>query len=205
LLLRWNGKKWARATIPRTAAGGVLAAVTATSASNAWAVGAANTLSGEKTLILHWNGKQWARVASPNPQGMTAEVTLNGVAATSASNAWAVGDYATGTGDKTLILHWNGRAWKQVPSPNPGLNRSVLGVTATSATNAWAAGTYNLPAGQKTLILHWNGRAWKQVPSPNPGTVNELTSVAAVSTSNIWAVGDFGSGGPNQVLIAHCC
>jgi len=205
LLLRWNGKKWARATIPSIAAGGVLAAVTATSASNAWAVGAAFTSIGEKTMILHWNGTKWARVASPNPQGKTAEVTLDGVAATSASNAWAVGDYATVSGDKSLILHWNGRAWKQVPSPNPGLFRSVLGIAATSAKNAWAMGTYNTHAGQKTLILHWNGRAWKQVPSPNPGTVNELTSVAAVSTSNIWAVGDFGSGGPNQVLIAHCC
>jgi hypothetical protein len=38
---------------------------------------------------------------------------LNGVAATSASNAWAVGDTGIGTTHpRTLILRWNGTAWK---------------------------------------------------------------------------------------------
>jgi hypothetical protein len=34
---------------------------------------------------------------------------LAGVAATSATNAWAVGGTAS---DHTLILRWNGKAWK---------------------------------------------------------------------------------------------
>jgi len=38
----------------------------------------------------------------------TASSVLSGVAATSASSAWAVGS----TGGKTLILRWNGTAWK---------------------------------------------------------------------------------------------
>lgn len=38
---------------------------------------------------------------------------LSAVAATSASNAWAVGNTTAGApGNKTLILHWNGTAWK---------------------------------------------------------------------------------------------
>jgi hypothetical protein len=56
--------------------------------------------------------------------------TLSGVAATSASNAWAVGG--------ALILHWNGKTWKRVPSPSSAAGLS--GVAATSATNAWAVG-----------------------------------------------------------------
>jgi hypothetical protein len=77
------------------------------------------------------------------------------VAATSASNAWAVG-YTRKTG-KTLILRWNGTAWQHVPSPTPGSLSQLLGVTVTSARNAWAAG-WDL----KGLILqHWNGAAWK--------------------------------------------
>ena len=48
---------------------------------------------------------------------------LVGVAATSASNTWAVGSYSVYQGDapvgKTLVMHWNGRAWTQVPSPSP--------------------------------------------------------------------------------------
>jgi hypothetical protein len=45
-------------------------------------------------------------VASPNPGG---GVFLNGVAAISAHNAWAVGSVVDNT---TLILHWNGTTWK---------------------------------------------------------------------------------------------
>ena len=41
------------------------------------------------------------------------------MAATSASNAWAVGGYGSILASKTLIVHWNGTAWKQVPSPTP--------------------------------------------------------------------------------------
>jgi len=38
---------------------------------------------------------------------------LFGVAATSASNAWAVGQAASLSGPtKTLILRWNGKTWK---------------------------------------------------------------------------------------------
>jgi hypothetical protein len=42
---------------------------------------------------------------------------LNAVAATSATDAWAVGNYSSGSASGTLILHWNGSAWTQVPSP----------------------------------------------------------------------------------------
>ena len=44
---------------------------------------------------------------------------------------------------RTLILHWNGKSWTQVPSPNPGgpsHGNLLFGVTATSARNAWAVG-----------------------------------------------------------------
>jgi hypothetical protein len=76
------------------------------------------------------------------------------VAATSARNAWAVGSVAF---NKTLIIRWNGTAWKHVPSPTYGQLSELLGVAATSAGNAWAVG-WDL----KGLILqHWNGTAWK--------------------------------------------
>lgn len=68
------------------------------------------------TLIEHWNGAAWKHVASPSP-GSTWN-TLFGVAADSASDAWAVGWYCASTcasgsaADDTLITHWNGTAWK---------------------------------------------------------------------------------------------
>jgi hypothetical protein len=56
-------------------------------------------------------------VPSPNPGGTRGVSVLNGVAAASAANAWAVGYYAPrGSPLRTLIVHWTGTAWKQVPS-----------------------------------------------------------------------------------------
>jgi len=41
--------------------------------------------------------------------GYKADGTLEAVAATSAANAWAVGDL--GQENTPLILHWNGTTW----------------------------------------------------------------------------------------------
>ena len=102
-----------------------------------------------------------APTGSSNSPSFTTAGLLSGVAATSPSNAWAVGSNGS---DKTLILHWNGTTWKQVPSPSRGAGAS-LGVAATSATTPgrWAAPPATEPG--ETLILHWNGAEWKQVPS----------------------------------------
>jgi hypothetical protein len=109
----WNGSGWRRVSSPSPGVrGSNLHGVTATSASNIWAVGWART----STLIEHWNGAAWKHVASPSP-GSTWN-TLFGVAADSASDAWAVGWYCASTcasgsaADDTLITHWNGTAWK---------------------------------------------------------------------------------------------
>ena len=162
-ILHWNGKTWKRVPAPSSAGG--LLGVAATSASNAWAVGGYSNspLSGhEKTLILHWNGKTWKQVPSPSPAAISG---LSGVAATSATNAWAVGGSVSGPSEisKTLILHWNGKTWKQVPSPNPSSDGiDLFAVAATSTRDSWAVGGYGQNfTPHKALILHWNGTAWK--------------------------------------------
>jgi len=82
------------------------------------------------------------------------------VAATSASDAWAVG---TAGSNRTLIERWNGTAWKRVPSPSPDATDRLSAVAATSARNAWAVGdTSKINHGSsETLILRWNGTSWK--------------------------------------------
>lgn len=158
-----------------------------------------------KTLILRWNGTKWVQTPSPNPSGPVIEMILDGAAATSVSNAWAVGDYSTGTIQQTIILRWNGTAWNLVPNPSPGQQPSLSGVAATSASDAWAVGGYLAGSAENTLLVHWNGSAWKMMIGPNPGSSSSLTGVAATSPSNVWAVGNFGNGGPSQVFAIHCC
>src|SRR5436305_126985 len=59
----------------------------------------------------------WSVVPSPNVGSSTN--VFQGVAAVSASDVWAVGDFVNSSGnDQTLTEHWNGHKWKVVPSPN---------------------------------------------------------------------------------------
>jgi len=94
------------------------------------------------------------------------------VAATSSTAAWALGQI---NDRRTLILHWNGTAWKQVPSPSNEPGAVLYSVAAISARDAWA------------VILHWNGATWKRVPIAS--TIS-LGGVAATSADNALAVGN---------------
>ncbi len=183
-----------------------LEGVTELSPCDAWAVGAEFSGTAEATLIEHWNGSGWTTVPSPNPG--TVSNLLVSVRAVSQTNIWAVGSYSDsnspGVGFLTLVLHWNGLAWKQVPSPNPGAQDNyLLGVRAVSAHDAWAVGYDSGSGGNKTLILRWNGTKWTQVPTPNPGFDNELSGVAATSSGDAWAVGSISIPGADQTLILH--
>ena len=75
----------------------------------------------------------------PDPGGSVNNNSLWGVAVLSPCNAWAVGDYDPG---QTLIAHWDGASWTQVPSPNPAIPSRLFGVHALSASNVWAVGEY---------------------------------------------------------------
>ncbi len=145
-----------------------------------------------RALTLHWNGTRWQALPSPSPPN----AELLGVAATSPSNVWAVGSSNAssdqdGSDSETLILHWSGKKWHQVASPQGTLS----GVAATSPTNAWAIGATD--QGQP-LILHWNGKKWQQTPGPSAGN---LSAVAATSPTNAWVVG--GTLSSNSTLVLH--
>jgi hypothetical protein len=193
------GGSWSAADQPPNPGGpsrpNILNGVAVLSASNAWAVGLYAGAVSDRTLTVHWNGTAWQVVPSLNPGGPNRENFLNGVAAVSAHDIWAVGSYDNGTADRTLIEHWNGTGWKVVPSPNlggPGNENILAGVVATSASNAWAVGKYSDGTAFQTLLEHWNGYTWKIVPSPNPGgqdVNNALSGLAAASGSDAWAVG----------------
>jgi hypothetical protein len=214
LAAHWNGRSWTRVATPNPPGGGLLNSVAATSASNAWAVGQAGPGPGipapAQPIIEHWNGRHWSLQHFAPPAG---DGLFTGVAALSASNAWAVGwtgDPNPGSGQKTLIEHWNGRTWTRVPTPNEGHSTLLHAVTAISSDNAWAVGFWVAADGtDRTLTLHWDGRHWTVVPSPTPGGDGVLQAVTASWTHNIWAAGyrngtRCGNGGPNcQTLIEH--
>jgi len=155
---------------------------------DAWTVGgiSASGNGPSRTLIEHWDGARWTQAPSQDPG--SAENTLLAVAATSATNAWAVGWYVpAGAGNadtRTLIEHWDGTSWTLAPQSASSIPGQLDDVSGTG----WAVGSQ--PAGGG-LIEHWNGRVWSVAPGPDLGAaiVANLTGVSATSPSNIWAVG----------------
>ena len=139
----------------------------------------------------------------PDPGGTGRNNVLSGVAVLSPCNAWAVGSFDP---EQTLIVHWDGASWTQVPSPDPGIATTLSGVSAVSASDVWAVGQYYNAGAFHTLIVHWDGTSWTQVTSPNaPGsTQDNLVAVRASSATNAWAVGSYNnSSNASQTLILH--
>jgi hypothetical protein len=123
-ILRWNGKKFTRATGVPDPAGPTsgqinqLEGATCSSPKNCWAVGFHSDSAGsDVNEALRWNGKKWSAVSTPNPAGAGGPMVLvlnflSAVRCISASNCWAVG-YAR-SADLTVkneILHWHGGKW----------------------------------------------------------------------------------------------
>ena len=152
----------------------------------------------------------WSVVASPN-HGADSDY-LNGVAAVSANNVWAVGGYVTNGGpnsvDRSLIEHWNGSQWSTVTSLNVGKgNNDLTGVAVVSANDIWSVGTTNLGPPHYTsqsLIEHWNGTKWSLVSSPPPGgSGGGLRSISVISANDIWAVGNYNDNSATSHTLAE--
>ena len=170
LVEHWDGRRWT--VVPSARVSGELDAVAAIAADDAWAVGWSEDV---PALIEHWDGRSWNRVAVPWP------ARLRGVAATSATDVWAVGSNDSGA----LVLHWDGTRWSRVARRQKA---SLEAVVALSATDVWAVGGQD---GDGLLALHWNGVRWRAFVKPGPGDAKSLDAVAAFSSRDVWAVGSY--------------
>jgi hypothetical protein len=101
---------------------------------------------------------------------------------------------ATGQCLVPYVLHWNGKTWSLITTPDPGAFGTALeGITALSASDIWAVGqtqsSANGPVG--TLTERFNGTSWSVVASPDPGEVgnDELFAVATPGGGQLDAVG----------------
>jgi len=151
--------------------------------------------------------RPWEVILVPTPD----ESGLQSVAAVNGRDVWAVGATSGAfPGIEGLIEHWNGTAWAQVPSPDPGLGTAhqtfLSGVAVASPTSVWAVGFHTGGRNrQRTLVEHWDGSAWTVVPTPNAnGLDNRLTGVVTVpSTGSVWAFGVHATptGGSRQLIL----
>jgi hypothetical protein len=191
LALHWNGTQWTRTAAPAVTNSVSVAAVSASSASDAWAVGK-NVIPGYNVgipLAVHWNGTAWSVAA--NAAGFT-QGTLTGVATLSASNAWAVGTIGRYT---QLVQHWDGTAWSvaSVPNPTPADPAAVTKLAAISARGAndvWAFGSFINGSGEAMYAQHWDGASWTSslIQQPTYGQPLRPAAIAAAGPNDVWAI-----------------
>ena len=187
-----------------------LQGVAAIPPANSLALAAGYTVKGGTAtgLIGIGNTAHWSTLYSG-----PADSYLFGVAATSPTNAWAVGYTVSGTSATPLILHGTGpglSTWTPVTGlPVHGTDSYLYGVAATAAGDVYAVGdTQATPsAPDRTLIYHSSGGPWTRMPSPpgpNPSNNSVLFGVAATTASypvKVWAVGGSDTNGNTQALI----
>src|SRR5205085_7837139 len=135
----------------------------------------------------------WQVVASPNPAGSN-YAELDGMVATSSSQAWAAGFARVGSGPFRAVLErWNGLSWALAPSAAIAASDDTRlhALAAKGTTNIWAVGEDTTSAGVgRGLSEHWNGSAWTRVGSAaGEPAGSTLAAVSADSPSDVWAVG----------------
>jgi hypothetical protein len=197
---------WTIVPSPTPTPGSDLNAVAVPGAGNAWAVGKNHRYGSDHQMVIeHWDGSSWTVAAAPNSRCYNE--ALFGVAFTSATNGWAVGESpvsahrpstcGTPTRRGGLVVRWNGSAWSVVDTPVPTSGTATLrAVAAASPGDAWAVGrsAYGSPH-----VLHLTGGAWRTVSVPTA----DLAGVAVVSASDVWAVGFTTTSGGTAPAILH--
>jgi hypothetical protein len=189
MAIRLAGGSWQRAVTANEGTGeNVLNGISARTESDIWAVGHAQN----RSLTTHFDGSTWTVVPSPN---LEFGIRLEDVVAVGANDAWAVGwsGSAGSLDDVNVAMHWNGKAWTIVPTPQPGGNEidRLLAVDAAAPNDVWAVGIYspNPVVEDHSLILHWDGTSWSVV-GHNCDTYGGLTGLTVLSATDAWAVGD---------------
>jgi hypothetical protein len=176
----WDGRAWQVVTPPRAYIDSPLdqgvAAVAATSGSNAWVLAARGTDDVAYTDALHLTGTGWA---AP----VRLEAAIQTAVAPSPTQLWAFGE-PSGSGPPGYFAHFNGRTWTHGSFPFNGTASA-----ARSASDVWVAG-----GGDGTAPLgieHWNGRRWQATPLPDLGLP---------SSDLLWAnVSGLADNGPRDV------
>lgn len=170
-VFHWNGKSWTQVFLPGPVHEGGFSAVSASSATDVWAIGGCMGCAG---FAAHWNGKKWTWHAS-------IATSPASIAAFSQSNVW-VADY-------THLDHWTGRSWHRYAAA-PGWN-GVWALSGIAADDIWAAGL--AVGGLQPEAVHWNGVSWKLARVPDislPASGEAIPAgVTAESARNAWIAG----------------
>jgi hypothetical protein len=184
---------WVVQSSPALPSGSLLNGIAAISSTDAWSVGVrgdAGLTWRSRTLVERWDGRSWRVVAATSPRP---HASLAAIAATSANDLWAVGEYSLSEDfpfERThpLVIRWNGSRWQREDLPPITGSVELLAVAAISPRDVWAVGTKyssQYATSSTSVILHWDGRRWSWT-APHNGV---LHAVASAPGGDLWAVG----------------
>ena len=142
----WNGTSWhvQKVPVPTQSQGGLLVAVSCTSARACTATG--SLFSSQAPLLAErWNGSTWARQRVPNPPNtsIARSIGLLSVSCASARACVATGNYTLPTGPAVFAEAWTGTAWRlQAITLPAGALGSSLGAASCTRATCTAVGSY---------------------------------------------------------------
>jgi hypothetical protein len=194
LIERWDGSAWRVVAAPWMRPGLELDKVSVASPTDVWVV-ATGIRDTRAVALEHWNGSTWTAVRPPFGTGQP----ILGFAATSATDAWAVGGYQHHGHSRTLAAHWDGDRWAIAPTPNHNTDSALSDVVAISPTDAWAMGSsmfdHFTPSGECNgcgteqmsypiaFFLHWDGRSWTETPAQAATTAETVRTGLDITAS----------------------
>ncbi|MFE9175326.1 hypothetical protein ACFYN5_03650 [Streptomyces sp. NPDC007126] len=169
MLQHWDGEAWHLVPVPDATSLWTYS-VTALADDDVWVSG--YTMD-DRPAMLHYDGSSWSRVPVPY-DGVNGELT--DLEARGPNDVWAAGRKLVDDEDPghALLAHWDGRSWKQVPTPADA--GRVNDLTLAPAGVAVAG---EQPDGTPYVMRLRHGR-WSRPSVPPGGTDGGryLTSVA---------------------------
>lgn len=205
-VLHWDGATWSTKALPR----GSYTALSATAPTDVWIAGVqpgpmiGKNSRGWSSAVVHYDGARWMVMQTPNPG--TRDNYLDGIVARSPDDVWA-GGYFANVGKHmpeaiSLTMHWDGKAWSVVRSPNPSRSLDVLSsIGQDESGDVWALGQYRgRDHHLHALLMRWTGERWTIVPV-NGTSLWSAHAVAGSAGGPTWVVG---SPNTSSYAIARC-
>jgi hypothetical protein len=207
LVEAWDGHAWRVVDVPHPFETENLYGVAASAATDVWAVGSGRDGEGHfATLALHFDGKSWSVVPTANP-GARGNV-LYAVIALAANDAWAVGQKLGHSGpDQSLIEHWDGCRWSEVPAQLADAASTQLIAVAAAHDDIRAVGdAQDGIKSLRTFAAASESARFAIQPTVNPSDGdNRLAGIVAPTDDDTWAVGAYldTSAGNQRTLVLH--
>jgi hypothetical protein len=138
--------------------------------------------------ILRYNGASWSDVSGPVFNPPVSSFGYNDVWGVG-HDLFVAGHLNRGTSATSLLAHFNGAEWSEMPVPDLWDHPQFTGLAGTSPSDVWAIGwafkcedCNNVTS----MVLHYNGSAWSE--SLTSG-YDEYNGIWALAPNNVWIAG----------------